>query len=208
MAAFIPNRRKPEVTSVALAKVREDKEREAGLASTARGSRTRTSYPSRCRSSTPCSAAGSTSGTCCRRDRGRQLASLAPPCRRREHVTWTGLRAQRLRRTSLPDRLARRARCRGGQRPHGGRRDGRGAGRQVWQWVHHRVVLSGGAGLEETVVTPDLVQALLDDTTDVLNQDPAYEPSRLAEAREIFEQVSLGDDFPTFLTLPAYDLLP
>ncbi|MFI5255281.1 MAG: malate synthase A, partial [Candidatus Limnocylindrales bacterium] len=30
MSAFIPNRREPEVTSVALAKVREDKEREAG----------------------------------------------------------------------------------------------------------------------------------------------------------------------------------
>jgi malate synthase len=30
MSAFIPNRREPEVTAVALAKVREDKEREAG----------------------------------------------------------------------------------------------------------------------------------------------------------------------------------
>ncbi len=30
MAAFVPNRRKPEVTETALAKVREDKQREAG----------------------------------------------------------------------------------------------------------------------------------------------------------------------------------
>ena len=47
MAAFIPSRRDPEVNAVALAKVREDKEREAATASTARGSRTPTSCRSR-----------------------------------------------------------------------------------------------------------------------------------------------------------------
>ena len=47
MAAFIPNRRDPEVTEIALAKVREDKERESrATASTARGS----PIPTSCRS--------------------------------------------------------------------------------------------------------------------------------------------------------------
>ena len=48
MAAFIPNRRDPAVTEVALAKVRDDKERESrATGSTGRGSRTRTSSRSR-----------------------------------------------------------------------------------------------------------------------------------------------------------------
>ncbi len=51
MAAFIPNRRDPEVNERALEKVREDKEREAGdRASTAPGWRTPTSSRSRPRS--------------------------------------------------------------------------------------------------------------------------------------------------------------
>jgi malate synthase len=52
MAAFIPIRRDPEVNERALAKVREDKEREAATASTAPGSRIPTWCRSRRRSST------------------------------------------------------------------------------------------------------------------------------------------------------------
>ena len=37
--------------------------------------------------------------------------------------------------------------------------------------------------------------------------DEVYGKSRADEAREIFEQVALGDEFVEFLTLPAYDFL-
>ena len=38
--------------------------------------------------------------------------------------------------------------------------------------------------------------------------DEVWEKGRPAETREIFEQVALSDDFPEFLTVPAYELLP
>jgi malate synthase len=34
-----------------------------------------------------------------------------------------------------------------------------------------------------------------------------YDGGRWKEARDIFEEVALADDFTTFLTLPAYDRL-
>ncbi len=62
---------------------------------------------------------------------------------------------------------------------------------QIWQWIH------GGARLADTgeVVTPDLVRAILD------------ESGFSGDARTVFEQVAPADDFATFLTLPAYDLI-
>ncbi len=60
MAAFIPSRRDPEVNAVALAKVSEDKRREAATGSTARGSRIPISCRSRWPSSTRCSATART----------------------------------------------------------------------------------------------------------------------------------------------------
>ena len=55
---------------------------------------------------------------------------------------------------------------------------------QVWQWVH--------AGR----FTPEQVRAV------IAGETP--EGGRFAEAQEIFEQVALSDDFVEFLTLPAY----
>jgi len=61
---------------------------------------------------------------------------------------------------------------------------------QLWQWVHH--------GRAER----DRVLAIADEEVASL---PAQE--RLDEARDVFEQVSLADEFVEFLTLPAYELL-
>ncbi len=66
---------------------------------------------------------------------------------------------------------------------------------QIWQWVHHGVVLSDGRP-----VTEELVRRVADEETAGLGDVP-----HLAEARKVFEEVALGDDFPEFLTLPAYD---
>jgi malate synthase len=74
---------------------------------------------------------------------------------------------------------------------------------QVWQWVHHRVDLADG-----TPVTAEFVRSLLDQAVATYAETGGYDPALLAQARTIFEQVALADDFPTFLTLPAYDLLP
>ena len=58
---------------------------------------------------------------------------------------------------------------------------------QVWQWVH--------AGR----FTPEQVRAVIAAETP--------EGGRFAEAREIFERVALSDDFVEFLTLPAYEYI-
>ena len=61
---------------------------------------------------------------------------------------------------------------------------------QIWQWVHTGVRLDTGE-----VVTADLVRAILD------------ELDFGGDARTLFEQVALADEFATFLTLPAYELI-
>jgi malate synthase len=76
---------------------------------------------------------------------------------------------------------------------------------QVWQWVRH------GARLEEGPrVTKDLVREIEDEELSKLRQtygDELYGKGRFAEAKDLFERVALADDFPEFLTLPAYDVL-
>jgi malate synthase len=69
---------------------------------------------------------------------------------------------------------------------------------QVWQWIRH--------GRFER----DRVRAVIDDELERLHGefgDKVFAQSRADDARAIFEQVALGDDFIEFLTLPAYDQL-
>jgi malate synthase len=77
---------------------------------------------------------------------------------------------------------------------------------QIWQWVHNDVTLADTG----EQVTADLVRRYADEETDKIRDEigaEAYDSGRFKEARDIFEQVALADDFVTFLTLPAYDLL-
>jgi malate synthase len=77
---------------------------------------------------------------------------------------------------------------------------------QVWQWVHNDVTLADTG----EQVTAELVRKVADEVTaDVRSEigDDGYESGRWAEAREIFEEVALADDFVDFLTLPAYERL-
>jgi malate synthase len=75
---------------------------------------------------------------------------------------------------------------------------------QIWQWINNGSVLASG----ETI-TRELVRSVLDDRIATLRGQlgTAYDESRFDDARHIFEQVALNDDFADFLTLPAYDLL-
>jgi malate synthase len=68
---------------------------------------------------------------------------------------------------------------------------------QVWQWVHAGVVLDTG----ETV-TGTLVRRIIDEEVAGIGA-----LDRLDDARALFEQVALADEFPDFLTLPAYELI-
>ncbi len=76
---------------------------------------------------------------------------------------------------------------------------------QVWQWVHHQMTIDDP---EPTVITAELVRHIIDDITTGLTETAVYPSELLGQARSIFEEVALGDEFPTFLTLPAYEQLP
>ena len=74
---------------------------------------------------------------------------------------------------------------------------------QIWQWVHNEVRLDTG----ETV-TADQVRRIAGEALDALRQEigsEAFATGRFEEARVLFEQVALADDFVDFLTLPAYE---
>jgi malate synthase len=77
---------------------------------------------------------------------------------------------------------------------------------QVWQWVHNDVKLADTG----EQVTAELVRKVIDDVVaDIRGEvgDEAFSAGKWADARNVFEQVALADDFVDFLTLPAYDLL-
>jgi malate synthase len=76
---------------------------------------------------------------------------------------------------------------------------------QIWQWVEHGAELSTGQP-----VTAEVAQAAitteLEDLRERLGSAEFDEP-RFEQARTVFERVALSPDFVEFLTLPAYELL-
>jgi malate synthase len=72
---------------------------------------------------------------------------------------------------------------------------------QVWQWIRHSSRLSEGAP-----VTADLVREIADDELAKVRErlgGDLWAKGRFAEAREVFEEVALAESFPAFLTLVA-----
>jgi malate synthase len=54
---------------------------------------------------------------------------------------------------------------------------------------------------ESTPITRELIERLLDETLAGVTRSPG---DKFDEAAEVFRLVTLGDDYPTFLTIPAY----
>ncbi|HEX7744143.1 MAG TPA: malate synthase A [Micromonosporaceae bacterium] len=200
MAAFIPSRRDPKVNETALAKVRDDKTREANDGFD-----------------------------------GSWVAhpDLVPICRE-VFDDVLGDRPHQIDRTrdevrvAAADLLA--VRDTPGQRTEAGLRNAvsvgvqylatwlRGTGAvaifnlmedaataeisrsQVWQWLHN------GVTLDDTgeKVTRELVEQIADEEIAKLPGDPRD----FADARALFMEVAVADDFADFLTLPAYERMP
>jgi malate synthase len=190
MAAFIPNRRDPEVTETALAKVREDKAREAGDGFDG----TWVAHPDLV--PTALAEFDAVLG-----ERPNQLDRQRPD---------VSVAADQL--LSVPDTPGEITEAGIRQNVSVGIQyltawlNGTGAAAiynlmedvataeisrsQLWQWVHHGRV------------DRDRVEAIADEEVAALP-----ETSRLDEARQVFELVALADDFVEFLTFPAYELL-
>jgi malate synthase len=76
---------------------------------------------------------------------------------------------------------------------------------QIWQWVHHGATFEDGRS-----ITDDLVREVADRTCAALLEELGeveYGRWRFDEARRLFEEVALAEDFPNFLTTVAYDYL-
>lgn len=69
---------------------------------------------------------------------------------------------------------------------------------QIWQWVHSDVKLNDGQP-----VTAALVARIVEEELAKLGDSTDY-----ADARKLFEEVALADEFDDFLTLPAYERMP
>src|SRR5256714_554256 len=78
---------------------------------------------------------------------------------------------------------------------------------QVWQWVRHAMQLDTG----ETV-TPELVREKETEELERVRGEVGDEffrtQGRPEESRALFERVALSEEFEEFLTLPAYEELP
>jgi malate synthase len=76
---------------------------------------------------------------------------------------------------------------------------------QIWQWVHSASTTDHGAS-----ITPAFIRRIADEETERLRSElghAIYDESRFDEAKSLFEAVALSEDFPDFLTLPAYTIL-
>ncbi|EAR25372.1 malate synthase [marine actinobacterium PHSC20C1] len=67
---------------------------------------------------------------------------------------------------------------------------------QLWQWMHQRVVTAEGAA-----ITHAHVEAELETVLGAIERTPG---DRFDDAAALFREVTLEEDFPTFLTLSAY----
>ena len=67
---------------------------------------------------------------------------------------------------------------------------------QIWQWINQRIVTEQG-----DLITRDLVERMLQGE---IAASVRSHGDRFDDAGEIVRKVTLEDDFPTFLTIPAY----
>ncbi|MEV7603901.1 malate synthase A [Paenarthrobacter sp. NPDC089322] len=67
---------------------------------------------------------------------------------------------------------------------------------QLWQWIHSHAITEHG-----DIITRAWVEDMLDEEFARLER---FDGDRFADARSIFEEVTLTEEFPTFLTIPAY----
>ncbi len=68
---------------------------------------------------------------------------------------------------------------------------------QIWQWIHASAITEDGE-----IITQEWVAELLEEVFSSLER---FEGDRFEDAVDIFEDVSLGTEFPAFLTVAAYE---
>jgi malate synthase len=76
---------------------------------------------------------------------------------------------------------------------------------QVWQWLHNGVRLSNGEP-----VTRELVERLTDEEMQSIaeSRGDSFASGRWDDARALFLEMAVADEYSDFLTLPAYERMP
>ena len=205
MAAFIPSRRDAEVNRVALQRVREDKEREAGDGFDG----TWVAHPDLVGVAKECFDAvlGERANQLDRmreevQVRAGQLTDVAIPG---ASITEDGLRLNVSVGIQYIESWLRGS---GAAAINNLMEDAATAEisrSQVWQWMHHHARLPDG-----TEIDAPLVRRIEDEELAKLRQaygDELYGRGRFEEARRLFDRVALSEEFVEFLTLPAYEVL-
>jgi malate synthase len=205
MAAFIPSRRDPEVNATALAKVRDDKTREAGDGFDGSWVAHPDLVPV-CQEVFDCVLGDRPNQI----DRQRPEVSvtaedLLAAAKTPGQITEAGLR------NNISVALQYLAAWLGGNGAvaiFNLMEDAATAEisrSQVWQWIHNDVTLEGG-----TVVTKDLVEELIDEELVKIRHlaGDDFDVARYGQAVALFTEVALADSFAEFLTLPAYERMP
>ncbi|MDN5755334.1 MAG: malate synthase A, partial [Micrococcaceae bacterium] len=67
---------------------------------------------------------------------------------------------------------------------------------QIWQWIHQGAVTDDGE-----LITAEFVEEIVEEEYAKMER---FEGDRFADAREIFDECALQDDYPAFLTVPSY----
>jgi malate synthase len=76
---------------------------------------------------------------------------------------------------------------------------------QIWQWLHNDIALADGP-----TVTRELVEQIIAEELSKIRTQlgAAYDEGQYEQARSLFTEVALADDYVDFLTLPAYERMP
>jgi malate synthase len=76
---------------------------------------------------------------------------------------------------------------------------------QIWQWIHSEVTLDDGP-----LVTKDVVERMIDEELGKIRDmaGEGFDAARYGQAVALFTEVALADSFAEFLTLPAYERMP
>jgi malate synthase len=76
---------------------------------------------------------------------------------------------------------------------------------QIWQWLHNDIALAEGPK-----VTKELVEQIITEELSKIGTQlaAAYDEGQYEQAKSLFTEVALADDYVDFLTLPAYERMP
>jgi malate synthase len=76
---------------------------------------------------------------------------------------------------------------------------------QIWQWLHNDITLAEGPK-----VTRELVERVIGEELKTISGQlgDAFDEARYEQATALFSEVALADDYVEFLTLPAYERMP